>query len=107
MIYAVGPVWHSGSQGEDQALASCYVSAIEPCQAHGLVSLAFPAISTGVYRFPADRAARIAVSATIEALQAAPAISRVIFCCFSSESAALHAQALAQFGSPCAGGAES
>jgi O-acetyl-ADP-ribose deacetylase (regulator of RNase III) len=106
VIHAVGPVWNSGDQGEDQALASCYVSAIELGRAHGLVSLAFPAISTGVYRFPADRAARIAVAATIEALRAAPAISRVIFCCFSSESAALHARALAQFGSPCAGGAE-
>ena len=106
VIHAVGPVWNSGDQGEDRALASCYVSAIELCQAHGLASIAFPAISTGIYRFPAGRAARIAVSATIEALQAAPAISRVIFCCFSSESAALHAQALVQFGSPCAGGAE-
>ena len=104
VIHAVGPVWNSGDQGEDRALASCYVSAIELCLAAeaNLETIAFPAISTGIYRFPAGRAARIAVSATIEALQAAPAISRVIFCCFSSESAALHAQALVQFGSPCA-----
>ncbi len=102
VIHAVGPVWNSGNQGEDEALASCYIRAIELCQARGLASVAFPAISTGVYRFPADRAARIAVSATIEALQAAPAISQVIFCCFSSDSAALHTQALVQFGSPCA-----
>jgi O-acetyl-ADP-ribose deacetylase (regulator of RNase III) len=61
-------------------------------------SLAFPSISTGAYRFPADRAAEIAVSATAEALQAAPAISRVIFCCFSEESAILHARSLARFG---------
>ena len=60
VIHAVGPVWHGGSQGEDEALASCYRRAIELCQAHGLASIAFPAISTGVYRFPADRAARIA-----------------------------------------------
>jgi O-acetyl-ADP-ribose deacetylase len=106
VIHAVGPVWNSGNQGEDEALASCYIRAIELCQAHGLASVAFPAISTGVYRFPADRAARIAVSATIEALQAAPAISQVIFCCFSSDSAALHAHAMAGFGRPCAGGAE-
>jgi len=106
VIHAVGPVWNSGEQGEDQALASCYVSAIGLCQAHGLVSLAFPAISTGVYRFPADRAAPIAVSATIEALRAAPAISQVIFCCFSGESARLHEVALAAFGRPCVGGAE-
>ncbi len=102
VIYAVGPVWNSGSQGEDAALASCYARAIELCQTHGLASVAFPAISTGIYRFPADRAARIAVSTTVEALQAAPAVNRVIFCCFSSDSARLHAQSMAEFGSPCA-----
>jgi O-acetyl-ADP-ribose deacetylase (regulator of RNase III) len=105
VIHAVGPVWNSGNQGEDAALASCYARAIELCQACGLASVAFPAISTGVYRFPADRAARIAVSTTVEALVAAPAISRVIFCCFSNDSAALHTQVLAGFGSPCADGA--
>jgi O-acetyl-ADP-ribose deacetylase (regulator of RNase III) len=72
------------------------------CQAHGLVSIAFPAISTGVYRFPAERAARLAVSATVSALTTAPAVKRVVFCCFSNESARLHAQAMAEFGSPCA-----
>jgi O-acetyl-ADP-ribose deacetylase len=102
VIHAVGPVWSNGSRGEDEALASCYSRAIELCQSHGLVSVAFPAIATGVYRFPADRAARIAVAATVEALQAAPAIIRVIFCCFSHDSAALHAQAMAEFGDPCA-----
>jgi len=101
VIHAVGPVWHGGSQGEDRALASCYVRAIALCQSHGLISVAFPAISTGVYRFPADRAARIAVSATVNALAKAPVVSRVIFCCFSNDSAALHAQSLAEFGSPC------
>ncbi len=102
VIHAVGPVWHGGSQGEDQALASCYARCIELCQAHGLASVAFPAISTGIYRFPADRAAEIAVSTTVDALAAAPAVARVIFCCFSNDSAALHAQAIAEFGSPCA-----
>jgi O-acetyl-ADP-ribose deacetylase (regulator of RNase III) len=102
VIHAVGPVWNGGSRGEEQALASCYARAIELCQSHGLASVAFPAISTGVYRFPADRAARIAVSTTVEALPSAPALSRVIFCCFSNESAALHAQAMACLGDPCA-----
>jgi O-acetyl-ADP-ribose deacetylase len=102
VIHAVGPVWHGGNEGEDQALASCYRSAIELCRSNGLASLAFPAISTGIYRFPADRASRIAVAATIEALQAAPALNRVIFCCFSGESARLHEVALAAFRSPCA-----
>jgi O-acetyl-ADP-ribose deacetylase (regulator of RNase III) len=103
VIHAVGPVWHGGSLGEDRALASCYRRAIELCQARGLASIAFPAISTGVYRFPADRAARIAVAATLDALATAPAVSRIIFCCFSNDSAALHAQSMADVGSPCAG----
>ena len=102
VIHAVGPVWHGGSQGEDQALASCYRRAIELCQTHGLASVAFPAISTGVYRFPADRAADIAVSTTVDALAEAPVVTRIIFCCFSNDSARLHAQAMAGFGSPCA-----
>ena len=102
VIHAVGPVWSSGNRGEDAALASCYVNAIGLCQSHGLASVAFPAISTGVYRFPADRAARVAVAATVGALAAAPAVTRVVFCCFSNDSAALHARSIAEFGSPCA-----
>jgi O-acetyl-ADP-ribose deacetylase len=101
VIHAVGPVWAGGNQGEDQALASCYRRAIELCQARSLASIAFPAISTGVYRFPADRAADIAVASTLDALAAAPAVSRIVFCCFSDDSARLHAQAIALFGSPC------
>src|SRR5881394_1053118 len=54
VIHAVGPVWHGGNQGEDDALASCYARAIELCQSNGLRSVAFPAISTGIYRFPAE-----------------------------------------------------
>jgi O-acetyl-ADP-ribose deacetylase (regulator of RNase III) len=102
VIHAVGPIWRGGSQGEDEALASCYARAIELGQSHGLASIAFPAISTGVYGFPPPRAADIAVAATVEALQAAPGLSLIIFCCFSNDSAALHAQALAKYGGPCA-----
>ena len=94
VIHAVGPVWHGGSQGEDEALASCYRRAMELCQTHGLASIAFPAISTGVYSFPADRAAKIAVTTVIDALAAAPVVDRAIFCCFSDESARLHQRAL-------------
>jgi O-acetyl-ADP-ribose deacetylase (regulator of RNase III) len=102
VIHAVGPVWHGGVSGEDRQLASCYGRSIQLCHTDHLASVAFPAISTGAFRFPADRAASIAVSATAEALKAAPAIRRVIFCCFSKESAALHERALAEFGEPCA-----
>jgi O-acetyl-ADP-ribose deacetylase (regulator of RNase III) len=102
VIHAVGPVWNAGGRAVDEALASCYVRAVELCQKHGLASVAFPAISTGIYRFPADRAARIAVSATVNALAAAPSLTRIIFCCFSDDSARLHVQAMADVGSPCA-----
>jgi O-acetyl-ADP-ribose deacetylase (regulator of RNase III) len=101
VIHAVGPVWNGGQRGEDELLASCYARAIALCRENNLISIAFPAISTGVYRFPADRAAHVAVSSTIAALKTAPAVSRVIFCCFSKDSAALHEQALAGFGEPC------
>jgi O-acetyl-ADP-ribose deacetylase len=87
-------VWHGGAQGEDAALASCYRRALELCQSNGLASVAFPAISTGVYRFPADRAADIAVTTAVDALKAAPIVTRIIFCCFSDDSARLHRQAL-------------
>jgi O-acetyl-ADP-ribose deacetylase (regulator of RNase III) len=102
VIHAVGPVWHGGDAGEDQLLASCYRRAIELCQANALSSVAFPAISTGVYHFPADRAAVIAVAAVAEALATASDVTRVIFCCFSPDSGRLHETALAGVGSPCA-----
>jgi O-acetyl-ADP-ribose deacetylase len=95
VIHAVGPVWRGGAAGEDDALASCYRRAIALCQTHSLASVAFPAISTGVYRFPAERAARIAVTTTIDALAAGTGPVRAIFCCFSDHSARLHAEALA------------
>ena len=94
VIHAVGPVWNGGGRGEDELLASCYARAIELCQSNNLASVAFPAISTGIYRFPADRAADIAVRTTAEALPSSPSLSRVIFCCFSQDSARLYEQAL-------------
>jgi O-acetyl-ADP-ribose deacetylase (regulator of RNase III) len=102
VIHAVGPVWHGGNAREDELLASCYRRALELAHTNTLSSLAYPAISTGVYRFPAERAAGIAVAMVADALGAAPDVTRVIFCCFSRDSARLHETALAAFGSPCA-----
>ena len=101
VIHTVGPVWNGGTLGEDGLLASCYRRSIELCQKHGLASVAFPAISTGIYRFPADRAAGIAVATVVDALTAAPLVTSVIFCCFSPDSGRLHEEVLAAFGSPC------
>jgi O-acetyl-ADP-ribose deacetylase (regulator of RNase III) len=102
VIHTVGPVWNGGTLGEDDLLASCYRCSIELCEKHGLVSVAFPAISTGIYRFPAERAAGIAVATTVDTLAAASSVNHVIFCCFSSDSAQLHEQALSAYGSPSA-----
>jgi O-acetyl-ADP-ribose deacetylase (regulator of RNase III) len=94
VIHAVGPVWHGGAQNEDALLASCYRRAIEIAATKQLASIAFPAISTGVYRFPADRAANLAVATSVGALASAPSVNRVIFCCFAAESAELYRVAL-------------
>jgi O-acetyl-ADP-ribose deacetylase (regulator of RNase III) len=102
VIHAVGPIWYGGRKGEDDQLASCYRRAVELAEINALPSVAFPAISTGAFRFPADRAADIAAASTVAALASAPSLTRIIFCCFSSDSAWLHVQALAAVGSPCA-----
>ncbi|WP_163159061.1 O-acetyl-ADP-ribose deacetylase [Bradyrhizobium uaiense] len=102
VIHAIGPIWYGGDRGEDAHLASCYRRGIELCRSNNLASVAFPAISTGVYRFPADRAAKIAVKTVVDALPAAPGVTQVIFCCFSPQSGELHQEVLDSFGSPCA-----
>ena len=102
VIHTVGPVWNDGKLGEDGLLASCYRNSIELCRKHDLTSVAFPAISTGIYRFPAERAAGIAVATVVDALATAAELTSVIFCCFSGDSALLHEAALAAYGSPCA-----
>ena len=94
IIHTVGPVWNGGSLNEDALLVSCYRRSIEICSKHGLASVAFPAISTGIYRFPADRAADIAVKTVAETLPSTPSLTRVVFCCFSQDSARLHEAAM-------------
>lgn len=99
VIHAVGPVWNGGGEREQELLASCYRTALDLAGTYRLGSLAFPAISTGVYRFPADRAARIAVGTVASELAASPrGITRVIFCCFAQSAADHHASAFADLG---------
>jgi O-acetyl-ADP-ribose deacetylase (regulator of RNase III) len=94
VIHAVGPVWHGGESGEDALLASCYRRAIALAAEYDCRSIAFPAISTGVYRFPVVRAAGIAVATTVEVLPAHPSVERVVFACFGRESAEAHRSAI-------------
>ena len=99
VIHAVGPMWHGGGKHEDELLAGCYRTALDLAAAHNLTSIAFPAISTGVYHFPADRAARIAVGTVASELAAYPhGMKRVVFCCFSQDSAEHHKAAFADLG---------
>ena len=98
VIHAVGPVWSGGDKCEDVLLASCYRTALTLAAEHRLASIAFPAISTGIYRFPAERAARIAVGTAAAEITGASGIKRVVFCCFSADAAAHHQDAFAAMG---------
>ena len=99
VIHVVGPVWSDGHRGEDDLLASCYSTALSLAAAHRLESIAFPAISTGIYRFPAERAARIAVGTVAAEIANAPrGLTQVVFCCFSPEAAEHHKTAFAELG---------
>jgi O-acetyl-ADP-ribose deacetylase len=99
VIHAVGPVWSGGKKGEDELLASCYRTALALAAEHKLASIAYPAISTGVYRFPPGRAARIAVGTVASEVAASPrGLQRVVFCCFSKESAEHHQEAFGELG---------
>ena len=83
VIHAVGPVWRGGAAGEADLLASAYRSAMRLAAEHGLRTIAFPAISTGIYGYPIEAAARIAVETTRAHLAGPSGIAEVIFCCFS------------------------
>ena len=96
VIHTVGPVWRGGGRGEANLLASCYRASLDLAREHGLRTVAFPAISTGVYLYPADQAARIAVGTAAETVRAHPeAFERIVFCCFSDASAEHHRRVLA------------
>ncbi len=94
VVHAVGPVWHGGGQGEDEALASCYRAAMRLAREQGLRSIAFPAISTGAYGFPVERAARIAVREVKAAIEGGGPVERAVFCCFSAADRDVYERAL-------------
>ena len=93
VIHAVGPVWRGGAHGEPDLLASCYRRALELADAHHLQSIAFPSISTGVYGYPIEQAAPLAVW-TVRTHVEGTSIGEVTFCCFSASDLAVYEQAL-------------
>lgn len=94
VFHAVGPVWNGGRRNEDALLANCYRRCLELAQQHACKSIAFPAISTGIYRFPTQRAAEIAIRTVQETLPAGE-IEQVIFCCFNQQAETLYRALLA------------
>jgi O-acetyl-ADP-ribose deacetylase len=90
VIHAVGPIWGGGDDGEDEKLASCYRVSLTLALDHNVRSLAFPAISTGAYGFPLNRATEIAVREVKRFLQQSLLPEKVIFCCFSEAAAAVY-----------------
>ena len=98
VIHTVGPVWHGGNQGEPELLASCYRNSIQLAVDNDINSIAFPAISTGVYGYPIEQATEIAISSVIDSVKQAAhsgsVIKEVVFCCFSAGDAAIYQQKL-------------
>ncbi|HEY4281937.1 MAG TPA: O-acetyl-ADP-ribose deacetylase [Chthoniobacterales bacterium] len=96
IIHTVGPVWRGGADSEPELLASCYRRSLELAVEHSLVTVAFPAISTGVYGFPRRPAAEIAVSTVRRFTESPTSLQDVIFCCFSADDYRLYAELLAK-----------
>ena len=94
IIHTVGPVWQGGTAREPELLASCYRRAIELAATKGVQSLAFPAISTGIYGFPIDRAAHIAVTTVRATIVHCPSLLEIVFCCFSEADLAVYEREL-------------
>lgn len=94
VFHAVGPVWSGGARSEDELLASCYRRSLELAREHGVKSLAFPAISTGVYRFPPERAAKIAIETVREHAEDS-GVEEVLFVCFNEDTRRIYDSMLA------------
>jgi O-acetyl-ADP-ribose deacetylase (regulator of RNase III) len=98
VIHTVGPVWHGGGRGEPALLAGCYRNSLALAAANAAATVAFPAISTGIYGYPLEDATRIAVTTVAEVLAGEPRIERVTFCCFGAAAFAAYRQELATLG---------
>ena len=94
VIHTVGPVWHGGTAGEDELLASCYRNSLILVEQNGIRSVAFPSISTGAYRFPLERAAGIATTECVAFLRRNKTVERVLLVCFGEAAREAYAKAL-------------
>jgi O-acetyl-ADP-ribose deacetylase (regulator of RNase III) len=98
VIHTVGPVWQGGHSGEPELLASCYRRSLHVAEEHGVTSIAFPSISTGIYGYPLERAAPIAIQTVREFVEGGKKIQEVIFCCFSSHDLSVYSSLLDEGG---------
>ncbi|MEX2451720.1 MAG: O-acetyl-ADP-ribose deacetylase [Rhodospirillales bacterium] len=98
VIHTVGPIWRGGQSGEDNLLASCYRESLALALRNGVKTIAFPAISTGVYGFPPERAAYVAIETVAAFLHREPQIEKVILCCFGDASVKAHEKAFEALG---------
>jgi O-acetyl-ADP-ribose deacetylase (regulator of RNase III) len=96
VIHTVGPVWRGGQQGEADLLASCYRRSLELAAANGIASLAFPSISTGIYGYPLEEAAKVAIASVRASLADFTAIREVVFCCFSPDDLGVYERQLSE-----------
>jgi len=90
IIHTVGPVWHGGNDGEPALLASCYRRSMDIAAANGITTLAFPSVSTGIYGYPIELAAQVAIATVRSRVQALPALREIVFCCFSAGDLAVY-----------------